>query len=612
MSRRGSGRVTGKRGFRFPPERLAPVTDRQLGWLRPLWFLALALAIVLVIAGTVFVLRDFYQNDPQFGRLTMVSQIETDGSITVETIPGIAGAPRIAPGSRITAIDGRPVARDTPVWDLAERLSARDGQIVSLGVVSPEGQAATHRIVASQRYIEEARSTEPISRDVWLGIRLALSLLTCATLIGCAVLLFLRRPQDPVALLFSFSFLLFAGTIDPPLALWLAAGTGLFYDVYSLLGWVLLVVGLAVFPDGRFTPRAVGWVPLAALVAAPFLAGDTLSSVAGALIAFIAPLFLLACHVIKYRHFPPGIERQQVKWAAFGFASGLLLLAAAFLLTAAWWEAGLMQRLYALIVLTLFNLGFMAMALGLLISLIRFRLWEADRVISRSAISAAVTLAVGIVWTLSMDMLKVGAEWVLGEENETVATIAGGILAAGIFAPTQALAMRWAKVRLAGDESRIQRLINRLAVWRATETPEEIGVRTLSALSAAVHCNAAALLVDGPRGLRLLAARDVEDADALGQPSYEPAADSRFAMALPLEDEEGPIGQLLVGPRSDFNRYNAAQLEGLAAMTEPLAESLRAALKRAHHVESVHMQLGSVEERLARLEQGGGPTLSPT
>ena len=603
--------MSSARALRFPPERLAPVTDRQMAWLRPLWFLALALAVVFDIAGTMFVLRDTYQNDPQFGRLAMVSQVESDGTVTVEAMPGLAGAPRIAAGSRIAAIDGRPVARDTRVWDLARRLAATDGEIVAVQVVSPEGRAATHRIAASPQYIARQQSNVPIGRDLRLGIRLALSLLACFTLIACAVLLFLRRPQDPVALLFSFSFLLFAGAIDPPLQLWMAAGTGLFYDAYALLAWVLLVIGLAVFPDGRFTPRAVGWVPVAALVAAPFLAEDNLSMVAGAIIAFVAPLFLLACHVVKYRRFPPGIERQQVKWAAFGFGSGLVLLSAAFLLTAAWWTTGVMAPVYSLVIVTLFNFGFMAMALGLLISLIRFRLWEADRVISRSVISAGVTLAVGIVWTLSVDFLKMGVEWVLGEENATVATIAGGVLAAGIFAPTQALAMRWAKVRLAGDESRIRRLIDRLAVWRSTETPEEIGVRTLSALASAVHCNAAALLVDSPRGPKLLAARDLEAADALSQPSYEPSADSRFAMVLPLEDEDGPIGQLLLGPRSDLNRYNAAQLEGLQTMTAPLAESLRASLKRAQLVESVHLQLGSVEERLARLEQRGGPDLSP-
>jgi hypothetical protein len=82
-------------------------------------------------------------------------------------------------------------------------------------------------------------------------------------------------------------------------------------------------------------------------------------------------------------------------------------------------------------------------------------------------------------------------------------------------------------------------------------------------------------------------------------------------MRLPLEDEDGPLGLLLVGPRSDLNRYNAAQLRGLAELTEPLAEALRAALKREQHAETVHLKLGSVEERLARLERSG-PRLSPT
>jgi hypothetical protein len=218
---------------------------------------------------------------------------------------------------------------------------------------------------------------------------------------------------------------------------------------------------------------------------------------------------------------------------------------------------------------------------------------------------------VGILWTLSMDMVKVAVEWVLGEENTTVATVVGAIIAAGVFAPTQTLAMRWAKRRLEGDESRIEKLIGRLNVWRTTEAPGEIGVRTLSALHAAVHCNAAAVLVDGPRGLALLASRDVENPDELGEPGYEPARDSRFAMRLPLEDEDGPIGLLLVGPRSDLNRYNAAQMRGLGELTEPLAEALRASLKREQHAETVHSKLGSVEERLARLE-GSGPRLSPT
>ena len=603
--------MSGRRPRSLLPRRLTALTPARLTWVRALWFLALAFAVVLDIAGTVFVVRDLYRNDPQFHRLALDSQIENDGSVTVSTIEGLTGTARVAPLSRITAIDGKPVARDIPVWELAPRLKASDGQVVALTIAGPDGRVATRRIAASPRYFAQADGAQTVDRNARTVIRLGLALLTCATLIACAVLLFLRRPRDPVALLFSFAFLIFAAAIDPPVNLWLATGMGDWYDPYTTLGWILLVIALAAFPDGKFTPPPVRWVLVAAPILAVPLAIDETPELVNLLIAFVMPLFLLICHVIKYRRFEPGIERQQVKWAAFGFGSGLLLLTVTFGLIALTDTPTGPSALISLVVIALFNLGFMAMALGLLVSLIRFRLWEADAVIGRSAISAAVTLMVGIIWTLSMDMLKVGVEWVLGQENEAVATALGAIIAAGIFAPTQALAMRWAKRRLEGDESRIKKLTGRLAVWRATETPEEIGVRTLSALQAAVHCNAAAILVDGTRGLELLASRDVERAEDLAAPGYDEAKDPRFTMRLSLEDEDGPLGQLLVGPRSDLNRYNAAQLRGLNDLTEPLAEALRAAMKRAQHAETMHRQLGSVEERLARLEQSG-PRLSPT
>jgi hypothetical protein len=599
-----------RRARRLLPRRLTLLAPWRLRWVRALWFLALALAVVLDIAGTVFAVREVYRIEPEFNRLALSSQTETDGSVTVSTIAGLDGTPTVAALSRIAAIDGAAVARDTPVWELAERLEAADGQVVALRIVDPEGVAATHRIAAAD-YRARVADPGPFDRGARTAIRLVLSLLTCATLIACAVMLFVRRPRDPVALLFSFAFLIFAASIDPPLGLWLATGMGDWYDGYSTLGWGLLVIAIAAFPDGKFTPPAVRWVLVAAPLLAIPLAIDEVPLLIATVLAFVLPLFLLICHVIKYRRFAPGIERQQLKWAAFGFGSGLLLLTLAFVLLVATDTPVGPPVIASLAIIALFNIGFMAMALGLLVSLIRFRLWEADAVIGRSAVSAAVTLLVGILWTLSIDLVKMAVEWVLGEENATVATVVGGVLAAGVFAPTQALAMRWAKRRLEGDESRITRLIGRLAVWRATETPEEIGVRTLSALHAAVHCNAAAVLVDGPRGLELLASRDVEDADELGMPSYEPGKDPRFTMRLPLEDEDGPIGLLLVGPRSDLNRYNAAQLRGLNDLTEPLAEALRAALKRAHHAETVHLKLGSVEERLARLEQSG-PKLRPT
>jgi hypothetical protein len=599
-----------RRARSFPPVRLSRVSDHWLTRLRRVWFMALAFAIVLDIAGFIFAMRVEYDYGPALARVSLSQSVENDGTVTVESLVGLQDAPTIPPGSRIARIGAEPVPRDTPLWTLAKRVRAKDGEVVDMTIVAPGGRMIRHRVTASEGPRQAVAQVAPIKREVRIGVRMILAGLTCLTLIACAVLLFVRRPQDPVALLFSFSFLLFASVIDPPLQMWLATGMGQLFDAIASLGWLLLVLGLAVFPDGRFNPRPVRWVLVFAPLVALGLTVDNAPVEIATFAAFVAPLFLILCHVVKYRRFGPGIERQQIKWAAFGFALGLTLLTLTFVLVAVLPSSSVDWPIYSLLILALFSLGFMVMALGLLVALMRFRLWEADRVISRSAISVTVTLAVGIIWTLSVDMLKVAVEWLLGEENTTVATFAGGVLAAGIFAPTQALALRWAKRRLAGDESRIQRLIDRLAVWRATETPQEIAIRTLSALSAAVHCSAAALLVNGSRGLEVLAARDVERPEELNLPSHDATGDPRFALVLPLEDEDGPIGQLLVGRRSDLNRYNAAQLHGMEALTEPLAESLRAALKRSQQVEGLQLKLGTVEERLARLEQR--PGLSPT
>jgi hypothetical protein len=314
---------------------------------------------------------------------------------------------------------------------------------------------------------------------------------------------------------------------------------------------------------------------------------------------------LIGSHVAKYRRFEPGIERQQLKWAAFGFAIGLVLLTIAFMIVGVMPSSSQWQPLVGLLVLILFEGGFLAMAIGLLVSLIRFRLWEADRVISKSAVAGAVTLVVGILWTLSIDVVKTAVEFSLGRESPMIATVVGAILAAGIFAPTQAFAQRWANNRLGNDKDKIGALAPRLVAWRATERPDEIGQRALASLASTAHISSGAILMDTPRGRNLIAARDVMNPDALAEPGANPEGDGRFVLKLPLEDEDGPVGLLLLGPRSDYNRYNADELEGLRSIVEPLAEALRGAQRRVREVDSMQQTLSTVEERLARLEGGG-------
>ena len=258
-----------------------------------------------------------------------------------------------------------------------------------------------------------------------------------------------------------------------------------------------------------------------------------------------------------------------------------------------------------LLIVFLFNLGFILLPLGLLISLTRFRLWEADVVITRSAAYAVVTVLVGIVWAASTDLVKEMVAAAMGQHNTTVSTSISAVIAAGLFAPTQSLVLGYTKRRFGKYSNKLKTTAERLPAWSATASPADLGMRALAAIAESVHASRSAVLTLTPTGRELVAARGIEEPESLAAPETVPEEDPRFALQLPLEDEDGPIGTLLLGPRSDGNRYNRDEREALQALTEPLAEAIRRAMDRVQREAGVHRMISAVEERLARIEKGG-------
>lgn len=247
-----------------------------------------------------------------------------------------------------------------------------------------------------------------------------------------------------------------------------------------------------------------------------------------------------------------------------------------------------------LAIVLLFSLGMAVLPLGLLVALTRFRLWEADTVITRSAAYAVVTLVVGVVWAVSSDLLKMVIEEVIGRESQAGATTAGAVIAAGIFSPTQSLVLGWTRKRFGGPLDRMRGAPERMKKWALTETPAEVATRALAIIDDVMHPSASAIVLDTALSRELIAARNTSSPD-----------DPELIEKLALTDEEGPVGTLLLGRRSDRNRYNRQQLEAVEQMIPSLAEALRIA--RSHHSRESEMQqrLDEMAARLAQLESGG-------
>ena len=555
------------------------------------WFLCFFLSVMAVVLGTVHAIRQTYEIHPIFSALALDYDLEDNGQIAIkaESKPNAK--------YRLAAIDGNPVDANIHIPDLGRRLRAAPGPTVTLDLVDERGDGIQLRPTRSQAPVDPAARN---ARDIRFGTRIASGLLACSVLLLCSLLLVRRRPSDPVALLFSFAFAGLAATIDPPVSLWMDFGWPTAYDVVSSGWFYLMLVALAVFPDGIFVPKSYRWLLLLGIPLAVFVSLQDVNSNLQALFGFGSLLAVLAAQIFRYRRQRAGIERQQIKWAAFGFAAGFILSGLAFILLPFLPEQA-NQQSFALnmVIVLLFSLGMAVLPLGLLIALIRFRLWEADTVITRSAAYAVVTMVVGIVWAVSSDLLKLVIEEVIGRESQAGATTAGAIIAAGIFSPTQSLVLGWTRKRFGDPLDRMRSASAKMKKWALTETPAEVATRALAIIDDVMHPSASAIVLDTALSREMIAARDASSAD-----------DPELVEKLALADDEGPVGTLLLGRRSDRNRYNKQQLEAVEELIPPLAEALRIA--RSHHSRESEMQhrLDEMAARLAQLE-GGGPKPEP-
>ncbi|MDT9597333.1 hypothetical protein [Sphingosinicella rhizophila] len=583
--------MTYARALIRPPIRLPALSDRWATVLRAIWILFFGLSVLTVVVSTIYAVRASYWTQPVMQQFGLDFQVTTGSKLIVGTLPG--RDPALPISAEVIAIDGKPVPPDLQILGLAERLDSAPGPTVDVTVRHPGG--GTHLLSLSRTRITSTPAEER-ERNLRILARLVTGVLACAALLVCSLLLALRRPDDPVAMLLAFAFVGMAATIDPPLQFWLWTDRGIVSDTLGAVFFYLLLIALASFPDGLFFPRFSRWliplgIPLAIFVSFPH-ADEDLRGIA----AVVALLAVLASQIFRFRREATGIVRQQIKWAGFGFAAGLLLLLAAVVLAAALGDdPNAYTPLTSLAVLLLFSSGMAAIALGLLVALLRFRLWEADTVITRSAAYAVVTLIVGVVWAASSDLVKMVIEELIGRESEIGATTVGAMIAAGVFAPTQSAVLGWTRARFGGPLDQIRDASKRLKTWGLTEAPEEVATRALAIIDRAVHPDASAILLHMPTGQELIAAREASAVD-----------DPRLVERLALVDDEIPIGTLLIGRRSDGNRYNRQELEAIRKILPTLAEALQVSRGRYSRDIMMQQRLEEMAARLAQLE-GGAP-----
>lgn len=605
------------------PEKLPELRGRWLTAYKALWWAMLAVSLV---AATLGQWRLHQETTSVYGRFYSAGlrPNETDDELTFSPLSPAARAAGVEAESTLLAVDGRTVAQDTAWDDIAAELDGPAGSTITLRLRAPDGAVSEARVVRGPEHLAAADRESPVTDAQRNLLSLVSRTLNALIVIAGAILLFRRRASDPVAALLSFGLL----SVPANDIAALVADPGLRYLVdfaLDLVPMACILLGLATFPAGRFDPSWT-WLVIPAIVnwAAVSLIGGETAPIWLQLVVALPPLLIAVISLAwRFARLGPGPPKQQIKWVMLGFAAfivcGLAEIALYFVDNATTSNATHVAILVAIAALA--PLQGLCIVGGLLVSLLRHRLYDADAAISRSAVYAVLTVTLIAVFAASETLIQSLAQQWFGAS----AGVAGGAFAAALAAlllvPLHQRLSRWAEKRFQRDLARLHaELPLLLAEVRNSADPREFADNALSLVIRGVHArHGAILLADGgqlelahaegvdPAGLAERLAGELPDDPA---PGAIRADDPVLPLRLPLVTRSGAhTGWIALGPHPDGSFYGKEDRKALEELARPLARAIELAVERARRDAAYDAERRTLTDRLAQLEHQLGQVI---
>ena len=239
-----------------------------------------------------------------------------------------------------------------------------------------------------------------------------------------------------------------------------------------------------------------------------------------------------------------------------------------------------------------FALAVLFLQLGLLVALLRYRLYDAEIVISRSANFALITLAVAAIFAAHRRRASSRSSTIITATRNSEGPV---IFAAALVdrARQPDPGTHAALVRAAVPEEPVpaSRRFARESSATCARPPRSAKCSTRSSpgsTAACARCAARRSSTAASCGARRLASTRSRNGASRRRRRIIEATSARpsdrlFPIRVPLvpsSDEEAPIGYLLVGPRPDGSIPSRDEQKALAGVSEPIARAIRTVIKR--------------------------------
>ena len=342
---------------------------------------------VLLVALLLFHLSSFLQL-PAY-----IEQLQHEGDVTEVQLDSTG---------IVLEVDPRAVNSDISVGDVVlnpEDLSGEIGTPATLLVRTDDQSPRAVTFIRKSADLVVYTFTN-LGFSLNLAIFGALFYLFIQILVGsvvCGILLW-QRSDDWMAVLVALTFLPQA----PPIYL--------LFVVYDQLLWLVWMLVLLTWPTGRFTPRWSAFL----LVAAAFSVFSGILSFATrnpfwyqveTLITVACFGAILALSVYRYRRIFTQTQRQQTKWVLLGAVPILVVIVILQVFTLVAQVRGqlLHEGVYYIVLASLLQgVAFGLAALGVLLAMLNYRLYDVDIFINRSLVYGALTALLVALFSLSL------------------------------------------------------------------------------------------------------------------------------------------------------------------------------------------------------------------
>lgn len=361
------------------------------------------------------------------------------------------------------------------LWNLWDRIPGSE-VLHYLPITNTEGLQAR---IDFQNTIRDAGLTLPLYADFFVILRL----ISGTPYFILSILIIWRRSDRLMAVLFAM-FLGVAGAAGR----WLIPNWDILPGLYPWTSYAVQILSFILgcstllfytFPDGRFVPRWTLWLALFVVLynflkyftGDSFLNPDNYPGLLPVLPNGILMALGIYALVYRYRRDADAVQKQQIKWIAFGSVMLGMIYLQQYLTNDIYyaltggdtlWKTQMQLLVYELITEPFWYVAQFVFAVCIGISLFRYRLWDIDLVINRVLVYGSLTLLTMGVYLATVAALG----WVFRGIADRVV----------FFLATGSVAILFEPLRL-----RLQRLVNRF-MYGYRDDPYAVLTRLSNAL----------------------------------------------------------------------------------------------------------------------------------